>query len=141
MKLIIALLATYASAFSTSRGPLPAAHRRASTVAPRMMDAAVLQGGAAAVGGLVFGVGAIWFSEQQIERGEARGSDVVSATSRAKMSAMFMEDEAMPDDQLDDTVARMEAAMARAKGEVLEEVEEAEVKTDRGGRVINDDGW
>jgi hypothetical protein len=48
---------------------------------------------------------------------------------------MFMEDEVVPDASLDDTVRRMEAAIAAAKGEevpVEEEPREVEVK---------DDGW
>merc|ERR1719201_2103197 len=100
MKLLLALLLSTASAFSTSRGPLPPAQRRASTVAPRMMDAAVLQGGAAAVGGLGLGIFAVWWSEQQIERAEERGSDAVSDYTKAQFSAMFMEDETVPDSNL-----------------------------------------
>ena len=54
-----------------------------------MLDAAVIQGGAAAVGGLAVGLGMAWFSEQQVEQGEQRGSDAVSEATRAKMSAML----------------------------------------------------
>ena len=54
---------------------------------------------------------------------------------------MFMEDEAMPDGSLDDTVRRMEAAMAAAKGEEFVEEEKEEVKTDIAGRPIEDGGW
>ena len=122
-----------------------------------MIDAAVLQGGAssasprmtarvsprrvapfagaAAVGGLGFGIFAVWFSEQQIERAEERGSDAVSDYTKAQFSAMFMEDETVPDSNLDDTVRKMEAAMAAAKGEEYvpdDTPQEAPVK---------DDGW
>ena len=101
-----------------------------------MLDAAVIQGGAAAVGGLAVGLGMAWFSEQQVEQGEQRGSDAVSEATRAKMSAMFMEDEVLPDTTLDDTVSRMEAALAAAKGEaaVEEKVEEKPASS-------IDDGW
>merc|ERR1712094_14321 len=62
------------------------------------MGAAAMGGGAAAVGGLAVGLGMAWFGEQ-------RGSDAVSEATRAKMSAMFMEDEVLPDTTLDDTVS------------------------------------
>lgn len=129
------LLAAAANAFTTKQNSLPSARRTASTVAPKMLDAATIQGGAAAFGGLAVGVFSVWFSEQQITRGEERGSDAVSDFTKAKMSAMFMEDEVVPDASLDDTVRRMEAAIAAAKGEevpVEEEPREVEVK---------DDGW
>ena len=73
---------------------------------------------------------------QQVEQGEQRGSDAVSEATRAKMSAMFMEDEVLPDTTLDDTVSRMEAALAAAKGEaaVEEKVEEKPASS-------IDDGW
>ena len=38
-----------------------------------------------AVGGLAVGLGMAWFSEQQVEQGEQRGSDAVSEATRAKM--------------------------------------------------------
>lgn len=53
-----------------------------------MMDAAVIQGGAAAVGGLVVGVFGVWFAENQITRSEERGSDAVSDVTRAKMRVL-----------------------------------------------------
>ena len=51
-------------------------------------------------------------------------------------AAMFMEDEVLPDTTLDDTVSRMEAALAAAKGEaaVEEKVEEKPASS-------IDDGW
>ena len=138
MRVSIALLAGTAGAFSTSRNALLAAPRRppASSSQLQMLDAAVIQGGAAAVGGLAVGLGMAWFSEQQVEQGEQRGSDAVSEATRAKMSAMFMEDEVLPDTTLDDTVSRMEAALAAAKGEaaVEEKVEEKPASS-------IDDGW
>lgn len=85
------LLAAAANAFTTKQNSLPSARRTASTVAPKMLDAATIQGGAAAFGGLAVGVFSVWFSEQQITRGEERGSDAVSDFTKAKMSAMFME--------------------------------------------------
>ena len=101
-----------------------------------MLDAAVIQGGAAAVGGLAVGLGMAWFSEQQVEQGEQRGSDAVSEATRAKMSAMFMEDEVLPDTTLDDTVSRMEAALAAAKGEAI-----VEEKVEEKPASSIDDGW
>ena len=138
MRVSIALLAGTAGAFSTSRNALLAAPRRPAAASSQlqMLDAAVIQGGAAAVGGLAVGLGMAWFSEQQVEQGEQRGSDAVSEATRAKMSAMFMEDEVLPDTTLDDTVSRMEAALAAAKGEaaVEEKVEEKPASS-------IDDGW
>ena len=102
-----------------------------------IMNLILVFGGALpAVGGLAVGLGMAWFSEQQVEQGEQRGSDAVSEATRAKMSAMFMEDEVLPDTTLDDTVSRMEAALAAAKGEaaVEEKVEEKPASS-------IDDGW
>ena len=86
MRVSIAVLASTAGAFSTSRNQLAAPRRPAtSTTQLQMLDAAVIQGGAAAVGGLAVGLGMAWFSEQQVEQGEQRGSDAVSEATRAKM--------------------------------------------------------
>ena len=85
MRVSIALLAGSAGAFSTSRNTLAAPRRQASSSQLQMLDAAVIQGGAAAVGGLAVGLGMAWFSEQQVEQGEQRGSDAVSEATRAKM--------------------------------------------------------
>jgi hypothetical protein len=107
------------------------------------VDAAVIQGGAAAVGGLAVGGLMAWFSEQQVEQGEKRGSEAVSEATRAKMSSMFMEDEVLPDGSLDDTVRRMEAAMAAAnagKGEEEVPVEKKEEVEEKKTSSI-DDGW
>ena len=137
MRVSIALLAG-AGAFSTSRNALVAPRRpAAASTQLQMLDAAVIQGGAAAVGGLAVGLGMAWFSEQQVEQGEQRGSDAVSEATRAKMSAMFMEDEVLPDTTLDDTVLRMEAALAAAKGEAAAEEKVEEEK--RSSSI--DDGW
>ena len=138
MRVSIALLAGTAGAFSTSRNALLATPRRPATSTTQLqtLDAAVIQGGAAAVGGLAVGLGMAWFSEQQVEQGEQRGSDAVSEATRAKMSAMFMEDEVLPDTTLDDTVLRMEAALAAAKGEAA-----AEEKVEEKPSSSIDDGW
>ena len=66
---------------------------------------------------------------------EHDGANVSEAT-RAKMSAMFMEDEVLPDTTLDDTVLRMEAALAAAKGEAA-----AEEKVEEKPSSSIDDGW
>ena len=138
MRVSIAVLAGTAGAFSTSRNALVAPRRPAAASSQlQMLDAAVIQGGAAAVGGLAVGLGMAWFSEQQVEQGEQRGSDAVSEATRAKMSAMFMEDEVLPDTTLDDTVLRMEAALAAAKGEAAAEEKVEEEK--RSSSI--DDGW
>ena len=50
---------------------------------------------------------------------------------------MFMEDEVLPDTTLDDTVLRMEAALAAAKGEAAAEEKVEEEK--RSSSI--DDGW
>ena len=83
---IAALSISAAGAFSTSRNTLAAPRRPAASSSQlQMLDAAVIQGGAAAVGGLAVGLGMAWFSEQQVEQGGQRGSDAVSEATRAKM--------------------------------------------------------
>ena len=49
---------------------------------------------------------------------------------------MFMEDEVLPDTTLDDTVSRMEAALAAAKGEAI-----VEEKVEEKPASSIDDGW
>ena len=67
---IAALSISAAGAFSTSRNTLAAPRRPAASSSQlQMLDAAVIQGGAAAFGGLAVGLGMAWFSEQQVEQG------------------------------------------------------------------------
>ena len=106
-----------------------------------------------AVLGLLEGVGRRREEEEILRRELDTGPGQLLARVRAERQRLGPDEplerlaprrrgaQAMPDGELDDTVRRMEAAMAAAKGEVLEEKEEEEVKTDRTGRVISDDGW
>ncbi|KAJ1452640.1 hypothetical protein M885DRAFT_526211 [Pelagophyceae sp. CCMP2097] len=107
-------------ACAASLAPLRSASKARRTGVIVQYEQATLIGVGTALSGLVFGFGIAIFSEKQIERGEQRGYDEISDVTRARMSAMFMEDEALPQLGLDDTVARMEAALARAKGPEVE---------------------
>mmetsp|Transcript_1508 Transcript_1508/g.3857 ORF Transcript_1508/g.3857 Transcript_1508/m.3857 type:complete len:143 (+) Transcript_1508:60-488(+) len=131
-------LAACASAFTTSGNrPIRPRSSRAVKSSLRMVDQNVLIGGGVAVSGFATGIFAAWFSEQQIVRAEERGSAAVSDGTRARMSAMFMEDEVMPETDLDETVRRMEEAMAKAKGEETTEEETAKPVA----AAPKDDGW
>lgn len=109
-----------------------------------MRDTNVGIGVAVGVSGFVSGIGLAYWAEQQIKRAEVRGSDVVSDSSRAKMSAMFMEDE-VDNTGLDETVRKMEAALAARRKEMgLEEEEatdEAAKEKPAEDQKKNDDGW
>lgn len=56
----------------------------------QMVDQNVLVGGAVALSGFASGIALAYFAETQIVRAEGRGSDVISTSTKAKMSAMFM---------------------------------------------------
>lgn len=84
--LLVSLLFPSSSAF---RGPaVHGTNSRRRVI--RHVDQNVLVGGAVAVSGFVGGIALAYFAETQIVRAEGRGSDVVSADTKAKMSAMFM---------------------------------------------------
>eukprot|EP00633_Aureoumbra_lagunensis_P002185 CAMPEP_0197286912 /NCGR_PEP_ID=MMETSP0890-20130614/2739_1 /TAXON_ID=44058 ORGANISM="Aureoumbra lagunensis, Strain CCMP1510" /NCGR_SAMPLE_ID=MMETSP0890 /ASSEMBLY_ACC=CAM_ASM_000533 /LENGTH=107 /DNA_ID=CAMNT_0042755879 /DNA_START=159 /DNA_END=482 /DNA_ORIENTATION=- len=105
-----------------------------------MLDSNVVTGVAVGVAGFGSGIALAYFAENQIVRAEQRGSDVLSDSTKAKMSAMFMEDEVMPETGLDETVRRMEEALAKAKGEDATE-EKKEEESERPAKVPKDDGW
>lgn len=141
MKCVIALsLAATGAAFATTRSTLAAPRRTASTQL-QMMDAAMIQGGAAAVSGLAVGIFMAKFSEDRTDDADQRASDAVSDATRAKMSAMFVEDEVAPDTGLDDTVRRMEAAMAAAKGKSADAGAAPEPAEESKPTSSIDDGW
>ena len=123
-----------ASALVTHSRALPSASKRARVVVG--VDPNVIGGVAVGLGGLLSGVGLMAFQENQVTRSEERGSDVISSETKTKLSAQFMEDVEMNALGLDDTVTRMEKALAKRKGasvdEVIGEVEKMEVL---------DDGW
>jgi hypothetical protein len=100
------------------------------------VDPNVIGGVAVGLGGLLSGVGLMAFQENQVTRSEERGSDVISSETKTKLSAQITEDVEMNALGLDDTVTRMEKALAKRKGasvdEVIGEVEKKEVL---------DDGW
>ena len=57
------------------------------------------------------GAGAIYFVEQQ----GVKSADNMSEETKSRMAGMFMEDEVLVTD-LDDTITKMEAALAAAEG-------------------------
>ncbi|KAJ8600675.1 hypothetical protein CTAYLR_007446 [Chrysophaeum taylorii] len=138
MRLSLIASALVCTAAFAPQARLYSSPRRAFRVQSlQMIDQNVLVGGAVALSGFATGIAMAYFAEQQIVRAESRGSEVISDTTRAKMSAMFMEDEVMPEAGLDDTVRRMEEAMAKAKGEDTSAREEKEPVAVQP----KDDGW
>lgn len=99
------------------------------------VDTQVILGVGVGVAGVAAGVGLMAFQDNQVARAEARGSDVVSDVTKTKLSAQFMEDVEMGSVGLDDTVSKMERAIAKRKGLKVEELE-APVARD-----VIDDGW
>ena len=153
----LALLGALAGASARSVAPL--ARGRAGFVAPRagarlaphralrprgagavvQMDLiGTIEGVAVGVGGLGLGIGLVAWSESQAVRMEERGSDAMSTETRQKMAGMFMEDVEMDAVGVDDTIAKMEAAMAAAKGK---DVEEYKAETAAETREKIGDGW
>ena len=100
-----------------------------------MIEGSTVMGVGMLFGGMALGAGAISFVERQGERTNERG--VVSDETRSRMAAMFMEDEELATD-LDDTIDKMEAALAEAegreaiKGDGLSEEEKESLRDDWG---------
>eukprot|EP00635_Sarcinochrysidales_sp_CCMP3193_P002253 CAMPEP_0118920210 /NCGR_PEP_ID=MMETSP1166-20130328/18952_1 /TAXON_ID=1104430 /ORGANISM="Chrysoreinhardia sp, Strain CCMP3193" /LENGTH=102 /DNA_ID=CAMNT_0006860747 /DNA_START=168 /DNA_END=476 /DNA_ORIENTATION=- len=102
-----------------------------------MVDDAFIQGAVVSVAGFVTGIGIAIFAEKQINRAEARGSAAVGDGTRAKMASMFIEDTEMPTD-LDETIRKMEVALAKARGE---EAPDEDAKKEALEKSKPDDGW
>lgn len=113
---------------------LPSAARRARVVVG--VDANVIAGVGVGLAGLLSGVGLMAFQDNQVARAEERGSDVVSDATKTKLSAQFMEDVEMNALGLDDTVSKMERALAKRKGM---SVDAAIGEIDK--KEVLDDGW
>ena len=101
-----------------------------------MIDTNVIIGVGVGVLGLAGGVGLVAFAEGQAERFEERGSDAMSEETKSKLAAQFMEDVEMQAVGLDDTISKMEAAMAKRQGIDVEELEKDITVTEK-----LDDGW
>jgi hypothetical protein len=78
----------------------------------------------------------VWFADGQVERFEERGSAAMSEETKSKLAAQFMEDVEMQAVGLDDTISKMEAAMAKRQGIDVEELEKDITITEK-----LDDGW
>jgi hypothetical protein len=113
---------------------LPSAAQRARVLVG--VDANVIAGVGVGLAGLLSGVGLMAFQENQVARAEERGSDVVSEATKTKLSAQFMEDVEMNALGLDDTVSKMERALAKRKGM---SVDAAIGEIDK--KEVLDDGW
>lgn len=86
--------------------------------APLMIDTSILIGAGAMVGGLGLGAGFIAFVEGQGQRSNERGG--MSDETKSRMAGKFMEDEELVSNY-DDTITKMEEALAKAEGrEVIE---------------------
>ena len=101
-----------------------------------MVDTNVIIGVGIGVLGLAGGVGLVAFADGQVERFEERGSAAMSEETKSKLAAQFMEDVEMQAVGLDDTISKMEAAMARRQGIDVEELEKDITITEK-----LDDGW
>ena len=101
-----------------------------------MVDTNVIIGVAVGLGGLGGGIGLVAFAEGQAERFEERGSDAMSDETRSKLASQFMEDVEMQAVGLDDTISKMEAAMAKRQGIDVEELDKEVTVTEK-----LDDGW
>ena len=94
-----------------------------------MFETDVLIGGGLLVGFTALGAGEIGFIEKRTLSG-----DSLSDETKTKMAAMFMEDEELSTTNLDDTISKMEKALAEAEGrdvvegDGLTEAEKAELK-------------
>jgi hypothetical protein len=156
---ISALYLGCSNAFSHPRViPLPSNPRAAKQVVVAV-DQNVIMGVGVGLAGLLGGVGIMALTEKQAIRTQEEGvmSDDVSppvftdsaklcfshcvpsslTQTKTKMQAKFMEDVEMNTVGLDDTLAKMERAMAQRKGV---SVEELDVSTGTGKEVL-DDGW
>jgi ATP-dependent protease ClpP protease subunit len=101
-----------------------------------MVDTNVIIGVAVGVLGLGGGIGLVAFAEGQAERFDERGSDAMSDETKTKLASQFMEDVEMQAVGLDDTISKMEAAMAKRQGVDVEELEK-DIEVDE----VLDDGW
>ena len=135
MRVSAALLCAGANAFSVA----PLQHRGVALrtiTAPIMLDGFVeaLPGIGLLAGFTAVGAGAIYFVEKAGEATIERG-DTMSEESMSRMAGKFMEDEVLVTN-LDDTITKMEAALAEAEGrevdtsDGLTEVEREELRDD-----------
>ena len=130
---LLFVLASGVSGLVSHSRTLPSAKHRARVVVN--VDANVIAGVGVGLVGLAAGVGIMAFQDNQVARAEERGSDVVSEATKTRLSAQFMEDVEMNALGLDDTVAKMERALAKRKGDVNKVIGEVEKKE------VLDDGW
>ena len=98
-----------------------------------MLDSNILVGGVMLVGGTALGVGGIAFIEN---RGE-KSKDSMSDETKARMAGMFMEDEVLATD-LDDTITKMEAALAQAEGR---DVVDGDGLSEKEKQELTEPGW
>mmetsp|Transcript_10622 Transcript_10622/g.31952 ORF Transcript_10622/g.31952 Transcript_10622/m.31952 type:complete len:141 (+) Transcript_10622:64-486(+) len=140
MVALLRLLCVAAAAQALSVVQRPVTQKRTCARRMTMLDANFVTGAAVSLAGFGTGIAIAYFAEKQITRAEDRGADTLSDTTRAKMSAMFMEDEVMPVAGLDETVRKMEEALAAARGEELPKEGETS-KEDEELKQKLDDGW
>ena len=117
--LLAALFGYGTNALSISSQPLrvrgtigmPRSMTRHRAAVPVMIEDSVLPAIGLLSGFTALGAGAIYFVEQQ----GVKSADNMSEETKSRMAGMFMEDEVLVTD-LDDTITKMEAALAAAEG-------------------------
>ena len=115
-----------------ARRPSPR-RRRVRGAGPKMIDSDIILGAGLLFGGTAMGAGVIAFVENQGQRTNDRGG--MSDETKTRMAAMFMEDEELYTTDLDDTITKMEAALAQAEGR---EVVEGDGLTEKEKEALTD---
>ena len=98
-----------------------------------MIDSDILIGGVGLLGSMAVGAGFIAFIENQ----GLKSADNMSDETKSRMAAKFMEDEELSQ-SYDDTIAKMEAALAAAEGR---EVDTGDGLTEEEKNAIDTRGW
>mmetsp|Transcript_74994 Transcript_74994/g.150769 ORF Transcript_74994/g.150769 Transcript_74994/m.150769 type:complete len:140 (-) Transcript_74994:318-737(-) len=131
---IAAMLLVSSDGFSYSRVLPSTSNPRAAQRTVVAVDTNVIIGCAVGLAGIAGGVGVMSFAEKQAIRTSESGA--LSDETKTKMSAKFMEDVEMNAIGLDDTLGRMEQAMAKRKGVSVGELNIEDTK-----KEVLDDGW
>ena len=119
-----------------TRRPTPRRRSAGPTMAlSDLLDPNVALGAGLLLGGTALGAGVIAFVEGQGEKTVERGA--LSDETKSRMSGMFMEDEVLVTG-LDDTITKMEAALAKAEGR---DVIEGDGLTEEEREKLTDKAW
>ena len=130
---LAAFLTVGTDGFSVPSQPLCARATCQRLAAPAMIDSDILIGGVGLLGSMAVGAGFIAFIENQ----GLKSADNMSDETKSRMAAKFMEDEELSQ-SYDDTIAKMEAALAAAEGR---EVDTGDGLTEEEKNAIDTRGW